>query len=46
MVSALSCLGGSNTDNKPTNCHGAPALSFVFSGTFYKEVQEKLTSTK
>ncbi|KAG9131730.1 hypothetical protein Leryth_009463, partial [Lithospermum erythrorhizon] len=24
MVSALSCLGGSNKGNKPTNCHGPP----------------------
>lgn len=32
MVSALSCLGGSNRGNKPTNCHGAPGLSFDFSG--------------
>uniref|UniRef100_A0A0A9DAM2 Mha2 n=1 Tax=Arundo donax TaxID=35708 RepID=A0A0A9DAM2_ARUDO len=33
MVSALSCLGGSNRGNKPTNCHGPPGESFDFSGT-------------
>uniref|UniRef100_A0A7C8ZI85 Uncharacterized protein n=1 Tax=Opuntia streptacantha TaxID=393608 RepID=A0A7C8ZI85_OPUST len=33
IVSALSCRGGSNKGSKPTNCHGPPGLSFVFSGT-------------
>ena len=33
MVSALSCLGGSNKGNTPTNSHGPPGLSFVLSGT-------------
>jgi hypothetical protein len=33
IVSALSCLGGSNNGNRPTNCHGPPGLSFVLSGT-------------
>jgi hypothetical protein len=29
IVSLLSCLGGPNNDNKPTNCYGALELSFV-----------------
>jgi len=33
MVSALSCLGGSKSGSRPTNCHGAPGLSLFFSGT-------------
>jgi hypothetical protein len=33
IVSALSCLGGSNKGNKPQKVHGLPALSFDFSGT-------------
>jgi len=33
MVSALSCLGGSKSGRRPTNCHGAPGLSLFFSGT-------------
>ncbi|GER37096.1 hypothetical protein STAS_13476 [Striga asiatica] len=33
MVSALSCLGGSKSGRRPTNSHGSPALSFVFSFT-------------
>jgi len=38
MVSALSCLGGSNSGNRPTNCHGAPGLSLSFSGiSCYKQ---------
>ncbi|CAN1809778.1 hypothetical protein LINPERHAP1_LOCUS25706, partial [Linum perenne] len=32
IVSALSCLGGSKSGNKPTNSHGAPSLSLLFSG--------------
>lgn len=41
MVSALSCLGGSKRGNKPTNCHGAPGLSLVFSGTSCLTYYEK-----
>lgn len=33
MVSALSCLGGSNKGNKPQNVQGSPGLSLVLSGT-------------
>lgn len=33
MVSALSCLGGSNRGRRPTNSHGPPVLSFDPSGT-------------
>jgi hypothetical protein len=33
MVSALSCLGGSNKGNNPQNVQGPPGLSLVFSGT-------------
>lgn len=33
IVSALSCLGGSNRGMRPINCHGLPALSFLPSGT-------------
>nr|CAB3469632.1 unnamed protein product [Digitaria exilis] len=33
MVSALSCLGGSNSGRRPMNCHGSPELSLLFSGT-------------
>lgn len=36
MVSALSCLGGSKRGNNPTNSHGSPTLSLVFSGTVHK----------
>uniref|UniRef100_A0A2P2QFY4 Uncharacterized protein n=1 Tax=Rhizophora mucronata TaxID=61149 RepID=A0A2P2QFY4_RHIMU len=32
IVSALSCLGGSKRGKSPTNSHGPPALSLVFSG--------------
>ncbi|CAN1328151.1 hypothetical protein LINPERPRIM_LOCUS34357 [Linum perenne] len=31
IVCALSCLGGSKSGNRPTNCHGAPSLSLLFS---------------
>lgn len=37
IVSALSCLGGSKRGNRPTNCHGPPALSLVFSGTVCRQ---------
>lgn len=33
MVSALSCLGGSNNANNPQNVQGPPGLSLVRSGT-------------
>ena len=34
MVYALSCRGGSNKGNPPTNSHGSPEhFFFVFSGT-------------
>jgi len=33
IVSALSCLGGSNRGRSPINCHGPPGLSFFPSGT-------------
>lgn len=33
IVSALSCLGGSNKGMSPINCHGLPELSFDPSGT-------------
>lgn len=41
MVSALSCLGGSKRGNKPTNCHGLPGLSLVFSGTTCQKIKVK-----
>lgn len=37
MVSALSCLGGSNKGNNPQNFQGPPGLSVVFSGTSWKD---------
>lgn len=39
MVSALSCLGGSNSGRRPTNCHGPPGDSFDFSGTSCKRIK-------
>ena len=35
IVSALSCLGGSNRGRSPINFHGPPGLSFLPSGTSY-----------
>lgn len=35
IVSALSCLGGSKSGKRPTNSHGFPTLSLLFSGTAY-----------
>lgn len=41
MVSALSCLGGSNKGNKPQNVQGLPGDSLVLSGIVLKFDQMK-----